>query len=195
MSKKIAINLHQAKPHLGRGRKEAIVKELSEKVGKAKGMVFANYQGLTHHQLEGLKRAVKKLDAEFVATKNTLLKRALGTLDIPDTLMQGPTATLFTYADFIEPIKALAKLIKQTKLPEIKFGFLSRGAGSGSARDGWETLTEADILKLSILPTLPQLRAQLVWTLNSPIQGLHRALNWNLVKLAMTLKAIETKKA
>ena len=56
-----------------RQKKEVIVAELLEKVAKSKGMVFANYQGLTHHQLEALKRAMRKSEAEFVATKNLSL--------------------------------------------------------------------------------------------------------------------------
>ena len=60
-----------------RQKKEAIVAEVTAKVQKAKGFVFTNYQGLTHQQLEAIKRAMRKLDAEYVATKNTLLKRSL----------------------------------------------------------------------------------------------------------------------
>ncbi|MBI2442407.1 MAG: 50S ribosomal protein L10 [Candidatus Levybacteria bacterium] len=186
MAKKTGGKSHQATAHRGKARKEAIVAKLSEKVQRAKGMVFANYQGLTHHQLESLKRAVKKAQAEFIATKNTLLLRALEQLNLSEEdrkFFAKPTATLFTYADPIEPIKALAKLIKETKLPEIKFGFL----------DG-KSITASDIEKLATLPSLLQLRAQLVGTLNSPIQGLHRTLNWNLVKLAMTIQAISDKK-
>src|SRR5688500_8304661 len=87
-------------------KKVDIVIELTEKVEKSKGMVFTNYQGLTHHQLEALKKAVKKLDAEFVATKNSLILRALeGKVDTEsekDKFTQ-PTATLFLYSDIIEP--------------------------------------------------------------------------------------------
>ncbi len=58
-------------------KKVAIKDELTEKVAKSNSMVFSNYQGLTHQQLEGLKKGLKKVDAEFVAAKNTLLLRAL----------------------------------------------------------------------------------------------------------------------
>ena len=60
-----------------RQKKEQIVAKLAERAAKAKGLVFANYQGLTHQQLEGLKKAIKSLQAELVVTKNTLLKLAL----------------------------------------------------------------------------------------------------------------------
>ena len=60
-----------------RQRKEKIVAELLEKINRAKGFVFTSYQGLTHKQLEGLKKAVKAFDADFVATKNTLIEIAM----------------------------------------------------------------------------------------------------------------------
>lgn len=180
-----------------RQKKQAIVAEVTDKVNKAKVMVFTNYQGMTHRQLEGFKKALRKVNAELVVTKNTLLKRALAsqgeTLEAKS--FEQPTATLFGYEDQILPLKELAKVIKLLQLPKVKFGFFSRGAGSGSARDGWDILSEDEILKLSTLPSREVLLAQLVGTLKSPIYGLHRALSWNMTKLVLTLKAIETKKS
>ena len=170
-----------------RQKKVVIVDELLEKVEKSKGMVFANYQGLTHLQLEALKKSMKKLDAEFVATKNTLILRALeGKADVSsekDKFTQ-PTATLFLYNDIVEPLKALTKTIKELKLPVIKFGILEG-----------KVISEADVIKLSSLAPLPVLRAQLLGQMKAPISGLHRALNWNLQQLVMTLSAIKDKKA
>ena len=166
-----------------REKKEHIVSELSEKVGRAKGMVFANYQGLTHKQLEELKKAVKTVDAELVVTKNTLLKLALGKAAKDGTSFNGPTATLFAYSDVIAPIKELAKTIKLLKLPEIKFGILEG-----------KIVEAQDLLRLSTLPSHEMLLAQLVGGMKAPIYGLHRALNWNMQKFVMTLKAIEKTK-
>ena len=167
-----------------RAKKEKIVAELLEKVNRAKGMVFTSYQGLTHKQLEGLKKKVQALDADFVATKNTLIKRAMenGKWKIENALSNA-TATLFLYGDPVLPLKEIAKAIKEFNLPTIKFGIL----------DG-AMLTSEQILKLSTLASRETLLAQLVFGLKSPISNLHRALNWNLQKLVMTLKAIEKTK-
>ncbi len=168
-------------------KKIDIVAKLKDKVGRAKSLVFADYQGLTHKQLEELKKMVKAVDAEIVVTKNTLLKRALEIgnwkLEIGSSL-DGPTATLFAYNDIIAPLKALAKTIKTLKLPVIKFGIVEGQA-----------LTADQLLKLSALPAREVLLAQLVGGLKAPIYSLHRALSWNLQKFVMTLKIIENKKA
>lgn len=177
---------YQPKPYKGRPRKETLISEWTEKVEKSKGMVFTDYKGMTNPQLENLKKEVKKLNGEFVITKNRLMIRSLESKNVSDedkALFQNPTATLFIYDDIVEPIKALSKTIKETTLPSIKFGILEG-----------KTISADDIVKLSKLPGLPQLQAQLVGTLNSPIAGLHRALNWNLQTLVMTLGAIKTKK-
>ena len=170
-------------------RKEKIVKELSEHIQKAKGMVFANYQGMTNKQLEDLKKELKKSEAELVVAKNTLLKRALKTLDTfdtPDTFdtfLQQPTVTLFINSDIVAPIKALAKSIKNLKLPLIKFGIIEG-----------KILKEEEIVRLSTLPSREVLIAQVVGGIKSPLFGLHRALNWNLQKLVLTLSAVQNKK-
>lgn len=178
---------YQPKAQLGRGRKEELVAELSEKVSKANAFVFVNYQGLTHLQLEGLKKASKKVDAEFVAVKNTLMLRALSEFKLSDEdkkNFEKPTATLFIYGDIVEPLKNLAKTAKDLGLPTVKFGLLDK-----------KTLSADQILTLATLPPLPQMRSQLLGMMKSPLQNLHRALSWNLQTLVMTLNAISQKKA
>lgn len=169
-----------------RQKKEQLIAELVEKVGKSKAMVFANYQGLTHQQLEGLKRELKKSEAEFVAIKNTLLKRALeGKVDIEATKdhFNKPTGALFIYNDIVEPLKHLNKAIKDFKMPVIKFGVMEG-----------KVVTDADVVKIASLPPLPVLQARLLGQMKAPISGLHRALNWNLQQLVLTLNAIKEKK-
>lgn len=163
-----------------------LVNEYTTRVEKSKGLVFADYQGLTHQQLEGLKRALKKIDGEFIITKNTLILRALASKNISDEDKQHfnkPTATMFMYGDVIEPLKELAKVVKELKLPNIKFGIVEN-----------KSVTSAEVIKLSTLPPIDVLRAQLLGQMLSPVQSLHRALSWNMQTFVMTLSAIKEKK-
>jgi large subunit ribosomal protein L10 len=155
-------------------------------LGRAKGLIFTNYQGLTHKQIEGLKNAIKPLDADFAITKNTLLKIALKNQNLKfeeDKSLDGPTGTLFLFGDIIEPLKKLAKTIKDFSLPTIKFGIIDGKLVSGE-----------QVIKLSSLPSRETLLTQVAFSLKSPIIGLHRALNWNLQKLVMTLSAVAMSK-
>lgn len=171
-----------------RAKKEAIVAQVSEKAKRATAVVFTNYQGMTHRQLEELRKGLRGADAELAVTKNTLLKIALQDSGFAeaskDQAFEKPTATLYTYGDPVAALKELAKSIKTLKLPAIKFGIFEG-----------KVLSEKEVTKLATLPSRDVLLGQLVGGLKSPIYGLHRALNWNLQKFVMTLKAIELKKA
>ena len=167
-----------------RQKKEAIVAEITEKVTKSKAMVFTNYAGLTHQQLETFKREIRSSEAEFAVAKNTLLKRALGDqIAGQEDKFQQSTGTLFMYGDVVTPLKALAKMMKELEKPEVKFGLL----------DG-KVITDKDVVKLATLPSREVLIAQMLGMMNAPIQGLHRALSWNLQKFVMTLDAVAKKK-
>ena len=176
--------IKQAVKHTGKARKEQIVAELVEKLDNSNGLVFVDYQGLTHIQLEGLKNEVKKLDSTIIVTKNSLIRISLGKSQKyaefkDDKNLDRPTAALFIQADYAEPLKKLAKAIKAFGLPKIKLGILEG-----------QVLDEAGVLKIALLPNRETLLTQLVGTLNSPNQGLVVALNANLQKFVMTLNAI-----
>lgn len=159
-------------------KKIATVSLLSEKISRAKAILFVDYRGLKHKQIEELRKTLKKLSAEFTVAKNRLMKRALGK-DIPLT---DTTATLFSYADEVSPLKELLKYFKIAGVGKPKAGLL-----------GDTVLSEADVIRLAALPTRDVLLAQLVGQLNAPIQGLHYALSWNIRKLIYALNAMKAR--
>lgn len=174
-----------------RVKKEGIVGEVTEKVNKAKAMVFTDYTGLTHKQLEGFKRELKKADAEYVVAKNTLLKIALGDkAEGQDDKFVQPTGTMFVYGDVVAPLKALSKMVKDMEKPQIKFGWMESSSGGKG-----QVLSDKDVLKIATLPSREVLIAQMLGMMKSPIQGFHRALSWNLQKFVLTLAAIEKQKS
>lgn len=174
--------MNDQKVSKNRLKKEGIVAELADKKNKAKALIFTNYQGLTHKQIESLKKGLKSQDSEFVVAKNSLLQKAItGVVEIES--LEGPTGTVFAYADVIAPLKQIAQTIKQFTLPTIKFGILEG-----------KIVTGEELLKISSLPTRDVLIAQLVGGMKAPLFGLHRALNWNLQKLVMTLAEVQKKK-
>ena len=175
------------KQHTTKGtpKKSETITELTDKVAKAKSMILADYRGIKHKQLEEFRRALKKVDAEFVVTKNRLLRRALGEekSNAIDELLSQPTATLFAYADEVAPLKELLKFFKAAGMGTAKGGLL-----------GSTPMTETEVAKLATLPAREVLLGRLVGQLNAPIQGLHYALNWNLNKLVWALNAVSEKK-
>lgn len=171
-----------------KAQKREAVTTLKEKIEKAKAFFLTDYKGITHQQLEGLRKGLKKIDAEYVVTKNTLLKIAMkqGESKATDQLekeLHHPTAILLAYGDEISAVKELATFIKSTQLPKIKIGMFAGNVATG-----------ADFAKLASLPTKEVLYATLVRRLSGPLYGLHNAASWNIRKLVYALSAIKSKK-
>ncbi len=129
-----------------RAKKEAIVAQIADKLSASEGVVFANYQGLTHRQIETLKKQLKGVGSTLAVTKNSLLKLSLGKVEkfkgmVPDDKFADPTAVVFIAGDYIEALKKVMKANKDFGFPKVKFGILE-----GSLMD------EAQIVKLSTLP-------------------------------------------
>lgn len=167
-------------------RKADAVTKLTDKLGRAKAFFLTDYRGLTHQQLEQLKKSLKKVEGEFLVAKNTLLRIALKDNSARQDLdkeLKNPTAALLAYGDEISAIKELANFIKTTQLPKIKVGLF----------DG-KLATSADFTKLASLPTREVSLATLVVRLKSPIYGLHYAMSWNLQRLVTVLTNIKSKK-
>ncbi len=159
-------------------QKQAEVQQLTEKLGKAKAVVFTDYKGLNMKQLSELRDKLRETNSEFTVTKNTMLARAL-----PTSSFEGPTATLFAYDDEISPIKILVKALKDATIGKVKSGFLGNMA-----------LDEAKILQLSTLPTKDELLAKTVGVLVAPLQGILSVLNGNLRNLVFALNQIKLTK-
>ncbi len=165
-------------------RKIDTVAALTDKVGKAKVMVLADYRGLKHKQLEELRRNLKKTNGEFMIAKNRLVLRALG--DRAESMkepLNNETAVLFAYQDEVAPLKEMLKFFKAAGVGKPKAGLM-----------GAVVMNESDIAKLATLPSREVLLGKLVGQLNAPIQGLHYALQWNMNKLVWALNAIKGKK-
>ena len=158
---------------------------MTEKVAKAKSIVFADYRTIKHKQLEKLRASVKTMDGEFVVTKNKLLERALGdrSASVKDQLRE-TTGTLFSFGDEILPLKELLKFFKTVGVGKAKGGIL-----------GTKVMSEAEVNQLAKLPGRQELLGKLVGQMKSPVYGLHRALSWNINTLVWALQAVKgTKK-
>src|SRR3989338_6441963 len=157
--------------------------ELKQKVERATAMFFVDYAGLTHRQLEEVRRELKEADSEIAIVKNTLTNLALKDKKIKVEKLEGPHATLFSYKDPIATARILAGFIKKYGLPKVRFGIFEGGI-----------IDDAMILKLSTLPSRKALIAKLLGALSAPISGLVYALNGNIQKLALVLDQIKNQK-
>lgn len=175
--------------------KEEIVKNLAEKIARAKTLAFCNYHGLTVNQLGTLRHKVKEAGGEMLVTKNTLMSRALSINHLPaspakrdepttDYQLAGPTAIIFAYNDEIAPIKVLADSAREKGLPKLKFGFF-----------GKDFLNTQAIVELSQIPGRDVLHAKIVGALASPIYGFVSVLSVNIRNLLSILDQVSKSKS
>ena len=163
------------------------VQELREKVKKAKSIVVTDYKGLSANEVNDLRQKVRDSGAEISVAKNSLLEIALkeegyNTQEIAQDL-KGPSATVFSYEDAINPIKALFEFAKKSELPKVKAGFVEGTYLNGV---GMESISK--------LPSKMELIAKVLGTMKSPLSGLVNSLSGTNKKVVYALAEIAKKK-
>jgi large subunit ribosomal protein L10 len=154
-----------------REKKETLVNGYVEKLQRSQAVIVTEYRGLTHKQLEGLRRDLRGCESELAVSKNTLFTRALKEvgMPVPEALLTGPTAVAFCYNEIAAPAKVLTKFVKDSKVMVLRGGMMGASVFDDK---GVQVLTE--------LPGKDQLRAQVVGTLQAPIVGLVNVLSGTL---------------
>ncbi len=165
--------------------KVELLKNLREKISKARVLVLTDFRGLTMEQLNDLRQMLYDKNVEFRVVKNRITKRALKEeeQDTLDELLVGPTGIAFGYDDPVEPIKLLVEFRKNQEILQLKGGLMEG--------------TKLDVAKLeqiAKLPTINEMYGRIVGSLKSPLLNVVWRLKSATGKLAWALKAVaETK--
>ena len=94
--------------------KSETVKTITEKAQKSQTIIVCEYRGLTVAQIQEVRRALRKENAEMNVYKNSLVERAcdeLGYVELKEVL-KGPNAIVFS-EDVIAGAKVVAKYAKR----------------------------------------------------------------------------------
>ncbi|MEO1338690.1 MAG: 50S ribosomal protein L10, partial [Myxococcota bacterium] len=153
-----------------RQAKEEAVSALVDKIGRAKGAIVANYQGLDVASVNAIRAKFREVGAEYRVVKNTLMKRALeGTgKEKLGEVFTGPTAVAFKYDDELSVLGKAAKgLAKDFEKFEVKGAYIDQDV----------ILDDDPADTLSKLPTLPEIQAKLLGLINAPAQQLLSLFN------------------
>jgi large subunit ribosomal protein L10 len=144
-------------------KKEEILKELVDKFGKSKSIVFADYRGLSVANLSDLRRKLRKVKAEMKVAKKTLMNIAAKENkleELSSSVMEGPVAATFCYEDEMSGIKVLFQYSKENEKLKLLGGII----------DG--KLISADIVKqYAKLPSREELLAKFMGSVKSPVSG------------------------
>lgn len=169
---------------ISRDKKTTLIADMSTQLSNAKMTVFAQYQGLSVAEVQQLRRAARESGVTVKVIKNRLVRVALGSIDTYKDTDTSPLTGQLLYAisdsDEVAPAQVLQAFAKTS--PALKF------VGAFSAEG--KLLTAEEVKSLAGLPSKPELIAQVIATLLSPVHDVTNALSGNLHAL---LDGVEAK--
>ncbi len=162
--------------------KEDAVTALVDKLGRSKGAIVANYQGLDVEAVNTIRAKFREVGAEYRVVKNTLMKRALEGSGIEKLgeVFVGPTAVAFKYDDELSTLGKTAKgLAKDYEKFQVKGAYIDQDV----------IIDDEAAETMATLPTLPEMQAKLLSLLNLPGQQLLSLFNQPGEKLLAQINA------
>lgn len=155
-------------------QKQKEVAELAEKIKKAKLVLLADYRGINVEDITNVRANLRKSDTEYKVIKNNITSRALKECNYEgmDELLEGPTAVILGYEDYLEPAKVIYEYTKEHDFYKIKGGIVEG-----------KIMTTEEIITLAKLPSKQELLAKLAG-----------ALLGNITKLAVALDQVKVQK-
>ena len=155
-------------------RKIQEVEELSEKIKKAKVVLLTDYKGINVADVTALRAKLRKTDTEYKVIKNNITRRALQGCKIEglEDQLEGTTAVILGYEDYLEPLKAIYEYSKENEFYKIKGGIIEG-----------KVVPVEELVTLAKLPSRETLIAQLAG-----------ALLGNISKLAVALDQVDKQK-
>jgi large subunit ribosomal protein L10 len=169
---------------VSQGRSERSEKiEAVKKLFKASNAgVLTDFRGLKVSQITELRRRFVQQKISYRVLKNTLVKIAVKGTPLEDLskMLEGPTGIAFSLNDPVTPARIVREFAKDNEALKIKGGFIDD-----------EVLSQQQIVEVSKLPGLQELRAQFLSALNAPMQQLLGVLNELPQKFVGVLEAKE----
>ena len=155
--------------------KQERVAELTDLIKNSAAGVLVDYKCITDEEDTKLRKELREAGVKYFVEKNTMLRFAMKNAGLDDitNVLEGTTAIAISNDDQTAPARILGKFSEACKGEKfnLKAGYI-----------GDEVYDEAGVKALSKIPSREVLLAQLVGSLQGPIQ-----------KLAATLQAIVDK--
>ena len=135
--------------------KQPVVNEIKELLTDAQSAVLVSYRGITVEQDTAMRKELREAGVEYKVYKNTLVKRAVNSLDIKlDEFLEGPSAISFS-SDELAPVKVISEFAKKHTNLELKAGIVEGKVAEASelakyaaipSREGLLTMLAAGLM-------------------------------------------------
>jgi len=148
---------------ISKERKDGLVSQYKELIEDSRAIILTEYGGMSVKDIQNLRAKIREVDGQFLVTKNTLLMLALEETGRPnpDDLFTGQLATSFALGETPSLAKALVDYAKSNDNLKIVGGIMEQ-----------DVLTKSQVEALASLPSLEQLRAQLLGLFGTPARNI-----------------------
>jgi len=170
---------------MDRAQKAESIEALKGVFATSGAVVVTHYLGLTVAEMTDLRGRLRKEGAQIKVVKNRLAQKALDGQagDAGDALFKGPVAIAYGP----DPVSA-AKVVTQYAKDNEKFAVVGGLLGQ-------QVLSQDAIKSLATLPSLDQIRAQLIGLIQAPATKVAGVLQAPAGQLARVFNAYATKDA
>ena len=127
-------------------QKSLVVDEIKGKFENAKSVVVFDPRGLNVAEVTELRRALRESGSDYKVYKNTLVKRAVNSLDIKlDEFLEGPSAISFS-GDELAPVKVISEFAKKHTNLELKAGIVEGKVAEASELAKYAAIPSREVL-------------------------------------------------
>ena len=170
---------------MDRAQKAEAIEALKGVFADSGAVVVTHYLGLTVAEMTDLRGRLRKEGAQLKVVKNTLAQKALDGAngEAGDALFTGPVAIAYG-PDVVSAAKAVTQYAKDNDKFTVVGGLM-----------GQVVLDQNAVKSLATLPSLDQIRAQLIGLLNAPATKIAGVLQAPAGQLARVMGAYAAKDA
>jgi large subunit ribosomal protein L10 len=144
-------------------QKQEQATSLAEKLKKAKMVIFTEYRGISVLDDTKLRNTLRSENNECMVIKNSVINHAAKDVGIEglDKVLEGPTAVIIGYDDYVSSAKALNEYAKTHDFYKFKAGIM----------DG-KVISDVEVKKLANLPSKQTLYSMVASALLGNIRNL-----------------------
>ena len=165
---------------MNREEKQLVIADLKERLSSANLVLVAQNKGISASMTLKMRHAVREVAGGALVAKNTLAKLAVADTDYApmSDFFKESTVILYSANDPVALAKVAVSFAKDCEAFKIKAGAM-----------GANLFTEAMIKSLAELPSLDQLRGQIIGLVMAPATKIARTLKEPAAQLARLLQA------
>ncbi len=167
---------------MNKEQKTAFVEELHEKLSGARAFYLTDFTGMNVKQITNFRSRLRKEGIEYLVVKNTLAKRAMTDLELPDVagFFTGPTGLVIGREDAVTAARVLTEFAREfDNRPAIKAGVVER-----------KEVAADQVKRIAELPPKEVLLAQLAGGLQAPMARLAGGMSQIVARFARAVDAL-----